>query len=181
MIQRIKGWAVGNFASRKALLGEKLGIWYEQNPYHKFGVGNVLMLKNRDTLGYGIRPIAIVQKYETVRDQFGESGRYLVTMTTDTSFVPIEDSDGKIVGCRWYDENIIPAGVRRASKSERHFKLNIETDFKRVPFTCSADNAVFLYTSRGVQCMPAYLKQPGEKRQRESFDMGDKSDRFWEK
>ena len=111
MDEQTKGRIASIFIPSHFLLGEKLGEWYEKNPYHKFDKGDILIFRGKGTWGYGVRPVAVVNGYETRADEFEKAGRYDVTMYKDEGgyLFPwmIPQGDGRIV-----------------SKHEIHFKWN---------------------------------------------------------
>jgi len=142
MDKQSKGRIVSALVPRTFLLGTKLGDWYEKNPHHKFDEGDILILRDRNAFGYGIRPVAVVNGYELKEDQFGgKAGKYDITMYRD------EQGDFS----QWMKQNEVPQGVERTvSESEIHFKWNIENQFKKVPVN-SIDEALVLYASREIE------------------------------
>jgi len=91
---------------------------------HKFNEADILTLKSR-TLGYGIRPIAVVSGYRVKEDEFGKQGSYNVMMHKDSLGEFGEDFD------RWRVNNEVPPGVERTVESHEFSKLLIERDFER--------------------------------------------------
>src|SRR3990167_2019733 len=65
------------------LLGNRLGDWYNANSCHKFNFEDILVLNSRNTLGYGVRPVAFVKGFEI--ETFGrrKQGKYIVDMYED--------------------------------------------------------------------------------------------------
>lgn len=140
MREETKGRIVSALVPRTFLLGTKLGDWYEKNPHHRFDEGDILILRHRDILGYGIRPVVVVNGYVR-EDAFGEAGKYDITMH--------RDGEGNFSD--WMRQNEVPQGVERTVREhEIHFKWNIENHFKKVPVN-SVDEALALYASREVE------------------------------
>lgn len=141
MHEQTKGRIVSAFVPGTFLLGTKLGDWYKKNPHHRFQEGDILILRSRNALGYGIRPVAVVNGYEIREDQFGKAGRYDITM--------YRDGGGDFF--QWVRQNEVPQGVERIIKEhEIHFKWNIENHFRKVPFK-TVDEALAYYASREVE------------------------------
>ena len=129
--EETKGKIVSILIPGALLLGGKLGSWYEKNPYHKFNEGDILVLRNNNICGYGIRPVAVVEKYHA---EVGKEGRYTITMQNDSGGSFFE----------WMDNNTVLPNVERKSQREEHFKWNIENQFKKVPVN-TIDHALALY------------------------------------
>ncbi len=141
MDNQTKGRIVSALVPGPFLLGTRLGDWYERNPHHRFGEGDILILRDRRTAGYGVRPVAVVNRYELREDQFDRRGEYDITMYRDEA--------GHLL--RWVRQNEIPQGIERiASEHEIHFKWNIENHFRKVPVR-TVDEALALYASREVE------------------------------
>ena len=133
MLEKFLGKIVSNTFPRDLLLTEKIAEWYEQNPYHKFNKGDILIIRDRKILGYGIRAVAVVNDYY----KKGKKGEYDIDMYKDTK--------GNLL--QWITKNEIPQGVERIlSGHEKHFKFNIENHFKKVK-AYYLDEAVDLYKS----------------------------------
>ncbi len=140
MEEQTKGRIVSALVPGNFLLGTELGDWYERNPYHKFNEGDILILRDRNIAGYGIRPVAVVNGYDS-EEGLGKRRNYYVTM--------YEDRQGDIL--RWAKQNEVSQGVERiVSNHETHVKWNIENHFKRVPVD-SIDEALTLYASREIE------------------------------
>jgi len=119
----------------------KLEDKYEKNPFHKFNKNDILILKNRD-MGHGIRPVAVVNDYKLMEDQFEE--KYDITLYKDK--LPIKGYFPK-----WIYLNEVPQGVERiVNEHEIHSKLHIEYNFKKVNVN-SIDEALALYASKEVE------------------------------
>ncbi|MBN1377327.1 hypothetical protein JW949_03305 [Candidatus Woesearchaeota archaeon] len=109
---------------------------YENNPYHKFNKEDILILKHRD-FGYGMRPVAVVNNYNT------KEGKYDITVYKDNH--PTKGFSN------WIYENEIDQGVGRiVNEHEIHSKLHIENSLKKVNVN-SIDEALALYKSREVE------------------------------
>jgi hypothetical protein len=138
MNEEIKGRIVSAVVPGTFLLGTKLGDWYEKNPHHKFGEGDILILRGRNAFGYGIRPVAVVKRYKVRKDEFGTAGKYDISM--------YRDDQGDFF--QWMRQNEVPQGVERiVSDHEIHSKWNIENQFKKVPVN-TVDEALAIYASR---------------------------------
>ena len=123
------------------MLGTKLGKWYERNPYHKYHKGDILILRNRRIVGFGVRPVMVVNGYEVREGMFGREGNY-----DTTSYI---DSKGNFL--QWMKQNEIPRGVERTiDEHQKHFKWNLEYHFKKVPVS-SVEQALALYRSKEVE------------------------------
>lgn len=141
MNEQTLGRIVSALVPGDLLLGTRLGKWYEKNPHHRFNQRDILILRSRTYLGYGIRPVAVVNGYEVREDQFGKIGKYDITM--------YRDGQGDFL--QWMRRNEVPLGVERTvGEHEIHFKWNIENGFKKVPVN-SLDEALAWYASREVE------------------------------
>ncbi len=134
------GRIVSKLIPRDFLILSRLGVWYRANPYHKYNPGDILILNSRKWFGYGIRPVAVVEDYETRESRsnkpYGAEGMYIVAISTDVF------SDFEI----WNKENKIPKCVERATERMMIFKLNIEHSFKKVKCK-SIEEALQFYRS----------------------------------
>ncbi len=117
------------------LLGTRLGRWYSQNSYHKWEEGDILILRDRRSFGFGIRLVVVVEKYDfnlcPIREREGTYS-YVVTRYTDLydsmRCIDVGDQVGE-----WCVKNEVPQGVERVVlKQEIHFKWNMEYLFRRV-------------------------------------------------
>ncbi|MBW2997092.1 hypothetical protein KY349_01990 [Candidatus Woesearchaeota archaeon] len=140
MIQEFLGGVVSRIVPGQSLLLSSIGRWYSKNPYHKFNEGDILILKTRNLVGHGVRPVAVVQGYAVRDGKYGKEGLYELMMHTDSS--------GDFF--KWMENNEVPAGVERRVDEETHYKWNIENRFKRVPVN-NVDEALALYASKEIQ------------------------------
>lgn len=137
------GHLVSALVPKHFLLGTRLGRWYEQNPFHRFNQGDILILMDRRILGYGMRPVAVVHGYAIDNYGFGREGRYDITISRD--IVPSDEEYE-----RWVDANKVPHGVAREVRERKfHFKWNIENHFRKV-VASTLEEAVALYGSNEV-------------------------------
>jgi hypothetical protein len=129
-----KGLKIINQLNPNITLGfGTIGRAYERSEGHRFNEGDVLIAskfsKNRDGLwfGYGGRPVAVVIAYEKGKEDCGKDRYgYRVTMYFDQK----DDGNGNTV---------------RKQKEEKHFKWNIENQFKKVPKGFTPEQALGLY------------------------------------
>ncbi len=139
MIQKTLGQIVNIVVPGDWLLWDKLGDWYRENPYHRYNLGDVLILRNRGFVGFGIRPVMKIQNY-TLEERGGRlESKYTVLMQSDME----GDFD------RWIQRNEVLQGVERVVEEEVHFKWNVEYLFKRVS-TKTLDEAVKRYNSKEI-------------------------------
>lgn len=111
------GWVVAYIIPPSFKLGfTKFPRWYESNGYYKYREGKILRLKNRNTVGYGMRPLGKVIGYET--DETG-SGFYIIEMETDKTGNFLE----------WIKTGKVKGNPQRETRIEKHFKWNIEHQF----------------------------------------------------
>lgn len=97
---------------------------YSRSGMHRHNEGDVLILK-ANSLGFGIRPVAIVKGYEISDDT--KEGVYVVEMNSDR------------------DEDIMKG---RVTKEERHYKWDIDVLFTQVPKEMTPDQALSFYGGR---------------------------------
>jgi len=103
--------------------------------------GSILILRRRNTFGFGIRPVAVVNGYEVREGPSGKAGKYDITM--------YRDAQGD--GFQWMSRNEVLKGVERTrSESKNCYKWTIENKFKKVPVN-SVEEALALYKSRQVE------------------------------
>ena len=134
--EETRGKIVSKLVPGDALLGGKLGDWYEGNTYHKFNKGDILILKRRNIFGYGVRPVLVVEGYEIKIEGSRAAGRYNMTAHTDVG------SDFFV----WMNKNMVPEDVERTVANETHFKWNIENQFRKVKVK-TVEEALALYKS----------------------------------
>ena len=106
------------------------------------------MLSSRRRLGYGIRPVVLVEDYQ-MREAFwnsnGVAGMYVIAASRDVFGESII----------WMKENKIPRGVERITERSLEFKWNIEYGFKRVK-SKNVEEAVNQY--RSIEVDPKSMK-----------------------
>jgi hypothetical protein len=135
--EETRGRIVSKLVPGNALLGGKLGDWYEGNTYHKFNKGDILILKARNIFGYGVRPVIVVGGYEIKTEHYRPVGHYNMTAHWDTD---ANFSD-------WMKKNTVPRNVRRIVDNQVHFKWNAENNFRKVNVK-TVEEALALYKSK---------------------------------
>jgi len=135
--EETRGRIVSKLVPGDALLGGKLGDWYEGNTYHKFNKGDILILRSRRIFGYGIRPVVVVDGYEIKTEYHKPVGYYNMTA--------FRDADANYFD--WVKNNTVPKNVVRTVTNETHFKWNAENGFKKVNVK-TVEEALAFYRSR---------------------------------
>ena len=105
-------------------LSSHLARWYDVNGYHRFKKGDVLELRCRNIVGYGIRPRGTV---------LGFKWRELIPGRREESYVIEMEKDATGDFFEWMKTGLVPDGTERVTEVETHFKWNIEHQFRRIP------------------------------------------------
>ncbi len=144
-------------------LTKGISYWYESITAHrhKFQEGDILILKSRDTFGFGIRPVAVVNSHYIEEDEFGKHGVYEVAVHQEDLDLWYEgisvvdglpnfqsDSDSPIFR-KWSEKNEIPQGLERVVENNHYSNLTVEYRFRKA--NCkTVDEALALYGSKKV-------------------------------
>jgi hypothetical protein len=152
--EEMRGALVSALVPGNQLLLSKLGEWYRANPFHKYDAGDILILKSRHG-GYGLRPVAEVQRYdlEDSRSGRGKEGIYTVKMHEDGTDSVRTGSYAGSVFESWDVKNELPTGLPRVSELQKHFKWNLEYQFKKVK-VATVEEALALYRTRINESLP---------------------------
>ncbi|GEM_PF-4007758 len=150
MVEETFGRIVSALVLQEWMLGTKLGDWYNRNCYHKYNCGDILILKNRGAVGFGVRPVMVIEGYDKdlgVGSDVKETYSYVVTRHTDLYDSTWQTDVGDQVD-EWRVKNEVPKGIERVvGEHEVHFKWNLEYLFRRVCVR-DVDEALALYGSR---------------------------------
>ncbi|OGF63026.1 hypothetical protein A2926_01145 [Candidatus Giovannonibacteria bacterium RIFCSPLOWO2_01_FULL_44_40] len=115
--KKIAGWfALYLIPSNLTLSSGKLAVWYNTNGYFKFKAGDVIELKNRNIVGYGVRPKGKILSFKRDVDS---REYYIVEM----------ERDAKGNFFEWLNTGKVPENTERITTTETHFKWNIEHQF----------------------------------------------------
>lgn len=132
---------VGKFVSSAAYGFPRLREQYDRDPYHKFDIGDVLVLKGK-TYDYGIRPVARIEDYQ-LREGIWQ---YSALMSRDAVFEGLFPGDFTL----WLAHNVVPEDATREESIDWYNKWNFEATFKRVLKGTTLVGAINLYRSRSV-------------------------------